>query len=140
MEDLLASHAGIEDLGFRQPAELLDIMRGAGVFVLPSRFDPWPLVVVEASAAGLPVIATEACGSSVEMVRPYFNGLTVASGETDALARAMLWAHEQHAQLSAMGERGRHFAAAYSAQMWAMRWSAAARQDISSRAGNRSQA
>jgi glycosyltransferase involved in cell wall biosynthesis len=140
MEHLFGGHDGVENLGFRQPAELLDVMRRAGAFVLPSRFDPWPLVVVEASAAGLPVIATESCGSTVEMVRPYFNGLTVATQDADALARAMLWSHENHQQLSVMGERGQHLAAAYSAQMWATRWAAAALRDLAARAQSSSQA
>ena len=44
---------GVANFGFQQPAQLMDIMQQHGAFVLPSHFDPWPLVVVEASAAGL---------------------------------------------------------------------------------------
>lgn len=127
MESLLAGREGIENFGFRQPGELPEIMRQHGVFVLPSRFDPWPLVVVESSAAGLPVICTERCGSAVELVRSYHNGITTAAEDPDAIADAMRWTHHHADQLPAMGARGRELASAYSAQMWATRWFEAAK-------------
>ena len=65
LKHLLQGQAGIEDCGFQQPSQLRQIMATHGAFVLASHFDPWPLVVVEASAAGLPVLCTEACGSAV---------------------------------------------------------------------------
>jgi len=40
----------------------------ASVFVLASHMDPWPLVVLEAAAAGLPLLVSENCGVSVELV------------------------------------------------------------------------
>ena len=122
LKGLFVGREGIEDLGFRQPGELPEILRSHGVFVLASDFDPWPLVVVESSAAGLPVLCTEACGSAVELVRSYHNGLTVATADVDALAAGMRWMHEHAAELAEMGRRGRELAAAYSAQTWAARW------------------
>ena len=58
------------DRGFVQPADQAAIWAEHGAFALASRYDPWPLVIVEACAAGLPVIHSEACGSAVELVRP----------------------------------------------------------------------
>lgn len=113
---------GMEDLGFVQPADQPAIWQRAGAFVLASRFDPWPLVVVEACAAGLPVLCTEACGSAVELVRSHYNGMTVATGDPQAMTAAMRWAHEKHSALSTMGARSVELAAAYSAERWADRW------------------
>jgi glycosyltransferase involved in cell wall biosynthesis len=124
-----AGVAGIDDLGFRQPAEIHRLMREHGAFVLASRSDPWPLVVVESCAAGLPVICTEACGSSVELVRSHHNGMTVASEDPQALARGFRWAHERIGQLPEMGRRARELASAYSASMWATRWAHALREN-----------
>jgi len=104
MESLLNGREGIENLGFRQPGDLPRVMREHGVFVLPSRFDPWPLVVAEASAAGLPVICTERCGSAVELVRPYHNGITTPGDDAIVLADAMRWMHHHFDQLPAMGK------------------------------------
>ena len=93
-----------------------------GALVLASRYEPWGLVIAESFAAGLPVICTEACGASVELVRSYYNGLTVATGDAEALADAMRWVHEHDDRLPEMGRNGCHFAAAFSTQVWAERW------------------
>jgi glycosyltransferase involved in cell wall biosynthesis len=122
LRETLAREPGVEDRGFVQPRDLPDVSAESGAFVLASRFDPWPLVIAEACAAGLPVICTEACGSAVELVRSYYNGLTVATDDADALADAMGWSHAHHARLPEMGQRGQALAAAYAAEVWAERW------------------
>lgn len=121
---MFAAQDGIEDLGFTQPAQMTKVLSGFGVFLLASTFDPWPLVIVESCAAGLPILCTEACGSAVELVRPYYSGLTAATGDASSFARGMLWMHQHYNQLPEMGERAQQFAAAYSAQAWAERWTA----------------
>ena len=122
MNDAISRERHVTNLGFVQPAQQADVFASHGTFVLPSRYDPWPLALVEACAAGLPVIHTEACGSAVELVRSYFNGLAVPTGSVDALAGAMRWCHDHYGGLPEMGRRGQHLAAAYSAQAWATRW------------------
>jgi glycosyltransferase involved in cell wall biosynthesis len=119
---LLNGEPGIVDRGFLQPADQPKAMLEHGVFVLPSRYEPWGVVIGEACAAGMPVVCTEACGASVELVRSYYNGITVATEDAQALARAMLWMHEHHGDLAEMGGRGVALAAAYSAESWATRW------------------
>jgi glycosyltransferase involved in cell wall biosynthesis len=118
----LARQPGIENLGFLQPRELVGVMSQSGALVLASRYDPWPLIVVEACATGLPVVCTEACGSSVELVRSMHNGLTVASNDAVAFARGLIWIHHRYDCFPVMGRRGQELAAAYSAQRWADRW------------------
>lgn len=113
---------GMENLGFVQPADQPAVWQRAGAFVLASRFDPWPLVVAEACAAGLPVLCTEACGSAVELVRSHHNGMTIATDDKEALIAAMRWAHARHDLLPAMGARSTELASAYSAERWADRW------------------
>jgi glycosyltransferase involved in cell wall biosynthesis len=113
---------GVEDLGFVQPADQPDVWARCGAFVLASRYDPWPLVIVESCAAGFPILCTEACGSSVELVRSHYNGLTVGSGDVAEIVRGMCWLHERCDQLPEMGRRSQQLAAAYSAEVWAERW------------------
>lgn len=122
MRDALVKVEGVEDLGFVQPSDQPAVLVRSGAFVLASRFDPWPLVVVEACAAGLPVICTSACGSAVELVRPYSNGVIVPTGDVAALARGMAWTHAHHDQLAEFGARGRVMAQAYAASVWVERW------------------
>jgi glycosyltransferase involved in cell wall biosynthesis len=74
-------------LGSRGPAEVSQLMREADVFVLPSRFENLPVVLLEAMASGLPVVAT-AVGGIPEIVDAQV-GRLVAPGEVDRLTSAI---------------------------------------------------
>lgn len=119
---LLQDQPGITDLGFVQPDELPVYLQQAGAFILPSRFDPWPLAIVEAAAAGLPVLCTDACGSSVELIRPGYTGWIVPSDQTPALSQGLVTLHQHYHQLPLWGQRAQIFAQAYSASLWASQW------------------
>lgn len=51
------------------------------VLILPSQIEPWGLVVNEAMAAGLPVIVSDNCGCSLDLVNPGINGYTFKKGD-----------------------------------------------------------
>jgi glycosyltransferase involved in cell wall biosynthesis len=81
---------GVRPLGFVQPGDLPAVLARAGCLVLPSRFEPWGVVVHEATAAGLPVVCTSVCGAASRLVLDGYNGAVVSPGDPAALARAML--------------------------------------------------
>jgi glycosyltransferase involved in cell wall biosynthesis len=122
LESLLQEEPGINNRGFLQPLEMQSLWQSTGAFILPSRFDPWPLALVEAAAAGLPIICTDMCGSAVEVVRPWYNGLIVPEDNPKALANAMLSLHQCYHELPTWGERSQQLAAPYAAPIWAVRW------------------
>ncbi len=122
LEHQLENQPGIKNLGFVQPDKMQTIWQNAGAFVLPSRFDPWPLALVEAAAAGLPVVCTDACGSAVEVIRSEYNGLIVPPNHPEALAKAFATLNENYTSLPEWGKRAQQFAAPYDAQLWAQRW------------------
>jgi glycosyltransferase involved in cell wall biosynthesis len=122
LKSQIADASGVSDRGFVQPPDQPALFEEHGAFVIASRYDPWPLVILEACAAGFPVLCTEACGSGVELVRPYFNGLSVASDDAGALARGLRFIHDRYERLPDMGRRSQSLAAAYSAEVWAERW------------------
>jgi glycosyltransferase involved in cell wall biosynthesis len=74
-------------------------------FVLPSRFEGFPLSVVEAMLAGLPVVASRV-GSVPEAVRDGETGLLVPPEDPHALATALRRALDE----PALGRRGRELA------------------------------
>ena len=119
---LLANRTGVVDIGFKLPAELPDVFRSHGAFVMASHFEPWGVAIAEAAATGLPLICTTACGASVDLVRSYYNGLVTAPRDVDGLARAMQWVHEHESDLPAMGQRSHVLSEAFSAESWAARW------------------
>ena len=72
-----------------QPRErVLELFRAADAAVLSSSWENFPHAVVEALAAGTPVLAT-ATGGVAEVVRDGENGLLVPAGDADALAEAI---------------------------------------------------
>jgi glycosyltransferase involved in cell wall biosynthesis len=124
LKSQLAGQPGIIDRGFMQPSEMESVWQSAGAFILPSRFDPWPLAIVEAAAAGLPIICTDVCGSAVEVVRSWYNGLVITEDHPAELTRALLTFHEHHAELPLWGKRSQELAAPYATNIWVDRWKA----------------
>ena len=118
---LLTAVPGVTDLGFVQPPEQPALYADHAVLLLPSRYEPWGVVVAEAMATGMPVICSTNCGAAAELVRPYFNGLEVPTDDAPALAAAMRWMHDHHARLPDVGRNAMHMAPAYSASIWAER-------------------
>ena len=68
--------------------ELPDHFLSARVFVLPSRFDNYPVAVLEAMAAGLPVVVSDRVGCS-ELLKKADVGRVFQSGSSRALAEAV---------------------------------------------------
>lgn len=122
-----------QEHGFIQPAGLPAVYERHGVLILPSRLESWAVVIAEAAATGMPVICTESCGASVEIVRSFTNGLVVPTEDVGALMHAMVWMHEHTDQFPAMGESGRHFAEAFSAHKSAVKWKAMLDELVSTR-------
>ena len=88
-EGVLGKTPGVEWLGPRGPAEVLDAMKGARALVFPSiSYENCPMTVVEALATGLPVIASR-MGSLPSMVRHERTGLLFEAGSAPALAGAV---------------------------------------------------
>ena len=89
LQSILINKPGIEVKGFVQPSDLQKLMRNAGCLLLPSIAEPWALVVNEATAAGLIVVATDSVGAVPHLVQAYHNGFIVKSGEAAGLADTM---------------------------------------------------
>ena len=75
--------------GLSSPRNLPAYFAQADVFVLPSRHDGWGVVVNQALAAGLPIIASDAVGAGLDYVENGINGVTVKAGDVDELYGAL---------------------------------------------------
>jgi len=86
----------VEFVGFSPPTEVRDCLRRAAAFVLLSRHEGRSLAVMEAQAAGLPVIATSV-GDNPIMVSEG-NGFLVPPEEPSAAARSMVELFQRRAE------------------------------------------
>ena len=106
--------------GFVQPSGLRQWMSGIGCLVVPSRFEPWGVVICEAAAAGLPIIATEACGAVPHLVRDFANGRVARTGDAGSIANCMEFvASVDDPRRAAMGRLSRGLARPYTPARWA---------------------
>jgi len=86
---LLENVPGIEVVDFASQDRLVQIRKKAGVFILPSRFDQWGVVVHEFASAGMPLILSENVGASPVFLVDGFNGAKFRHNSSQNLARAM---------------------------------------------------
>lgn len=92
--------------GYRSQAEVAEALQEADLLVLPSFAEGVPVVLMEAMAAGLPVIASRVAGIP-ELVEDGVSGLLVPPGDSDALAGAINELLVDPARCARMGEHGR---------------------------------
>jgi len=113
----LARSLGVEDRivfrGLLSRDEVVRAYASAEVFVLPSLFEPFGIVLLEAMAAGLPIVASRV-GGIVDVVEDGKTGLLVPSGNPEALADALEHLLSDPTLLEKMGDEGRMRAPAYS--------------------------
>ena len=75
--------------GFLQGEALMNEYREASVLVLPTREDCFGLVLVEAMAAGLPIVSSRYADGSYDVIRESNNGAIVDPFDSSALAKAI---------------------------------------------------
>ena len=91
--------------GFRNQRELPAFYDLADVFVLPSRREPWGLVVNEAMNAGRAIVVSDQVGAGPDLVKPGENGSIVPVDDVDRLAAALADALASPARTTALGKR-----------------------------------
>ncbi len=92
-------------LGFRNQTELPALYDLCDVFVLPSRFEPWGLVVNEVMNAGRAVIVSDRTGSAADLVEPGVNGWLHSNNDVASLAACLREALLNPERLQEMGRR-----------------------------------
>jgi glycosyltransferase involved in cell wall biosynthesis len=120
----MAKHIGIGGAvhfaGHKNSSGLVPYYAFARCFVLPSRREPWGLVVNEAMAAGLPVIVSNRCGCTEDLVEDGVNGFVFDPAKDGQLAYAMTRVQDGGAdKLAAMGRSSRSIISRYSPETWA---------------------
>lgn len=102
--------AGVEFAGHVDQCELRARLRSAGALVHPSREESYSMVIAEAMASGIPVIAVRGCGSVAETLDGGQDALLVDGRSPQALADGMRHMARDPALRGALAERARRAA------------------------------
>ena len=97
LEDDIRNHPHIRHYRFTSQREMMPLIADCGVFILPSREEPWGVVVHEFASAGRALMLSEKVGAASRFLIDGFNGLGFEAGSAPDLARAM-------AQITSMPE------------------------------------
>jgi glycosyltransferase involved in cell wall biosynthesis len=98
-------------LGHRQ--DVSEIMRAVDLFVFPSRYETFGLVVIEAMASGLPVITATTTGAA-DLVTPECGRVLSNSDDIHALAQALSTLASDRERRNRMGKAARSIAEQHS--------------------------
>ena len=108
--------------GFQPPEELPCFFAKADVFVLPSRYDGWGVVVNQAIGAGLPVVCSDMVGAGYDLVVEEVNGLAFRAGDADSLAEKMKRFVREPAVIEKWGAASRQKADEWTPEVGAAKW------------------
>lgn len=87
VEEFIAAN-GLHDvrmLGFKNQSELPALYSICDVFVLPSKNEPWGLIINEVMNAGCAIVVTDEVGCQEDLVHNAVNGYVYRAGDVDAL-------------------------------------------------------
>jgi glycosyltransferase involved in cell wall biosynthesis len=98
--------SSIRFCGFKDQSELPRFFDLATVFVLPSRHEPWGLIVNEVMNAGRAVIVSDEVGCASDLVRNGIEGCVFPAGDVAALESALQRVLSAPETSTLMGERG----------------------------------
>lgn len=112
-------HPAIRHEGFVQPEAIDKFISEAGVFVLPSLYEPWGVVVHEYAAAGLPLFLSKEVGASSAFLEEGINGYSFdPKNKVEAVAKLRLMLAMSQQQWIDFSEHSRKLAALVSPEKW----------------------
>jgi 1,2-diacylglycerol 3-alpha-glucosyltransferase len=117
---------GVVFAGFRQIDEIPTYYAHAGAFVHPALVDQWALVINEAMAAGLPVIASTGAGATHDLVQSGKNGFRFLPQDWPGLTKALV--QMASADRDSMANRSREIIAEWGTDLFASSMLTAARK------------
>jgi glycosyltransferase involved in cell wall biosynthesis len=119
--DQRPEHQRIVHHGFCQPAQLRALIEEGDLFVLPSLFEPWGVVVHEFATAGYALIVSDHVGARTAFVEEGVNGYIVRAGDASALRSALEKAMRQTPEaLKKMGDISRQKALTITPETFAL--------------------
>ncbi len=119
--DWLGAVPRVKFFGKVSNAVVADLMGQTDIFVFPSYFEGFGLVLLEAMASGLPVITTTSTGGP-DLFENGKGGWIVEAGDKDALITAMRYCVDHASQMPSIGLQARRLAEKFTWTAYGNRW------------------
>jgi glycosyltransferase involved in cell wall biosynthesis len=113
-------HPRIKHIGFVQADHMQGYLEHTGVFILPSTYEPWGVVVHEHAVAGFPLLLSDAVGAGERFLKEDFNGARFRAGNKESLKaslRKIISTPDE--RLSRMGYSSAELGRSWSPKHWA---------------------
>jgi glycosyltransferase involved in cell wall biosynthesis len=93
LSDKIEGIQGVVKLGHLNGTQLVKEYRSSSCLILPSKFEPWGIVIQEATSQALPIIASNRVGSINNLVRHLKTGYIIDNLDATSLVNGMLHIH-----------------------------------------------
>jgi glycosyltransferase involved in cell wall biosynthesis len=103
-------------LGFLNQSQLPAVYTAADLMILPSEYEPFAVVVNEASCCSCPVIASDRVGAARDLIAPVYPGLIYPCGDIRALSALLDELCRDHGHLHELGRAAKDRMASWSPQ------------------------
>ena len=119
LNEMFPVHDKIKNIGFVQPDEMHKYIAQCGVFILPSHYEHWGVVVHEFAAAGFPLICTTTTGAATTFLKDGFNGFEIEPCSVDSMVDIFKRINATSSEkLLEMGDRSAEMAKKYTPATW----------------------
>ena len=116
---LLPKHEKVKDFGFVQPADMDYYIENSSVFILPSKFEHWGVVVHEFAASGFAIISSDKTAAAHVFLKDGYNGFCHIADDQDSLEDAFnRLLNTPNEKLIEMGENSAKLADQISPSKW----------------------
>ncbi len=118
-KDKIKTFEFVKLFDFVQPKELAELMMKAGIFIIPSVKEAWGLVIHEAAALGMPIIASKFCGAADTFIIEGENGYKFNPLEQGSLEKSIRKIiNKSDSELIQMGKRSHKLANKITPDAW----------------------
>lgn len=133
LQRLVAERGLSEVIALPGPRDLEEEMANASIFVLSSRFEGFPLVLLEAMSKGMAIVSFDCPTGPADVVDDHRNGILVPARDVDGLASGILELIEDEDLRRRLGPAAVETAAAYSLASVGPQWDALVAEVAASR-------
>jgi len=119
-DDKFPQHEKIKNFGFVQPSDLKKYVGQTGVFILPSQYEHWGVVVHEFAAAGFPLMCSDTTSAAHAFLQDGKNGYLHKPYKVDSILKTLKkFVNATDGELLKMGEHSVTLSRTITPDTWA---------------------